>query len=70
MRLDIVSISLVLAERIEGSWTAVGDVCRAWLQLRRRFMSNGKATIIVGHVLVSIISTLTETLLKAVTFVY
>ena len=69
MRLDIVSIGLVLAERIERSWTAVGDVSRTWLHLRRSFMSNGKAAIIIGHVLVSIVAALTESFLKAVTFV-
>ena len=69
VRLDIVSISLVLAERIEGSWTAVGDVCRTWLHLLRRSMPNGKATIIIGDVLISVVAALTETFLKAVTFV-
>ena len=69
MRLDIVAIGLVLAERIERSRTAVGDVCRTWLHLLRRSMPNGKATIIIGDVLIPVVAALTETFLKAVTFV-
>ena len=69
MRLDVVAIGLVLAEGIERSWTAVGDVCRTWLHLLRRSVPNGKATIIIGDVRISIIAALTETFLKAVTFV-
>ena len=33
VRLDIVTVGLVLAERIERSWTAIGDVCRTWSHL-------------------------------------
>ena len=69
MRLDVVAIGLVLAEGIERSWTAVGDVCCTWLHLLRRFMSDGKSTVIIGHVLISIVAALTETFLKAVTLV-
>ena len=69
MRLDIVAIGLVLAERIERSRTAVGDVSRTRLHLLRRSMPNGKASIIIGDVLIPVVAALTETFLKAVTFV-
>ena len=69
MRLNIVTIGLVLAERIERSRTTICDVCRAWRHLLRRFVPNRKTTIIIGYVFISIVATLSETLLKTVTFV-
>ena len=69
VRLDIVSYRLVTTQRIESPWIT-GDICSRGSDLMSWRVSNSEATIVICDICVTIIATLAETFLEAVSFVY
>ena len=69
MGLYIISDSSINSKRVERSWFLVCYVHSARFELVRWLMPDAESSVIIGNVLISIITTLTELFLKSVTFI-
>ena len=69
VRLDIVSHRFITAERVKGPWVLC-HIGGRWGHLVRWLMTNSEPTVIVRHIFIAIVSTLSEALLKSITLVH